>query len=438
MEDFRSLIPRFLRYVRIWTTSDRHVEETPSSPGQWELAKLLAGELRALGLTETKITDHCYVISLIPPSPGHEAKSAIGFLAHLDTAQDVSGKDVRPVVVENYDGGKIVLTGDENGPVLDPEGDSDLAAQKGKTIIHTDGTTLLGADDKAGIAEIMTVAEYLTAHPEIKHGPVVIIFSPDEETGKGLPDFPLETICAMVGPAGAGPSGGTSAAAGETSASGNLAACYTLDGGALGELEAECFNALVSKVLFTGKVIHLGQARGGLANACLMAAAFAVMLPRSESPEATDGYYGYYCPTEISGGLEKAELEVYIRDFDVNRAMERAAALEVFARAVEAQFPGGKVTVDTKVQYRNMKERIDQHPEVLAKLEEAARRTGVAVTLKPIRGGTDGSRLAELGIPTPNIFAGGRNFHALTEWALVSDMEAACALVTELVRVWGE
>jgi tripeptide aminopeptidase len=310
-----------------------------------------------------------------------------------------------------------------------------LAAQKGKTIIHTGGTTLLGADDKAGIAEIMTAAEYLTLHPEIKHGPVVIIFSPDEETGKGLPDFPLETINALLGPAGArggGTSGGTSAAAG------NLAACYTLDGGALGELEAECFNALVSRIFFTGKVIHLGQARGGLANACLMAAAFAVMLPRAESPEATDGYYGYYCPTEISGGLEKAELEVYIRDFDFNRAMERAAALEVFAKAVEAQFPGGKATVDTKVQYRNMKEKIDRHPEVLSKLEEAARRTGVAVTLKPIRGGTDGSRLTELGIPTPNIFTGGRNFHSLTEWAPVSDMEAACALVTELVRVWGE
>ncbi|MDR2663507.1 MAG: peptidase T [Treponema sp.] len=431
MEDFRSLVPRFLRYAQIWTTSDRHVEETPSSPGQWELAKLLAEELRALGLRETEITGHCYVISLIPPSPGYETKPAIGFLAHLDTAQDVSGKDVRPVVVENYDGGKIVLTGNENGPVLDPQGDPDLAAQKGKTIIHTDGTTLLGADDKAGIAEIMTAAEYLTAHPELKHGPVVIIFSPDEETGKGLPDFPLETIGSLAGRTGAG--GGETAAA-----PGILAACYTLDGGALGELEAECFNAFVSKVSFTGRVIHLGQARGGLANACLMAAAFAVMLPRSESPEATDGYYGYYCPTEISGTLEKAEMEVYIRDFDFDRARERSDALELFAQAVEAQFPGGKVRVDTKVQYRNMKEKINRHPEVLAKLEEAARRTGVAFTLKPIRGGTDGSRLTELGIPTPNIFAGGRNFHSLTEWVPVSDMEAACVLVTELIRVWGE
>jgi tripeptide aminopeptidase len=184
-------------------------------------------------------------------------------------------------------------------------------------------------------------------------------------------------------------------------------------------------------------VIHLGAARGGLANAALMAAAFAVMLPRSESPEATDGYYGYYCPTEISGTLESAELEVYIRDFDLGRAKERAAALETFARAVEAQFPGGTVRVETKVQYYNMKEKIDRRPEVLAKLEEAARAAGVEFTLKPIRGGTDGSRLTELGIPTPNIFTGGRNFHSVDEWVSVPEMEAACRLVVELVKLWA-
>jgi len=389
------VVPRFLRYVRIWTTSDRHSEETPSSAGQWELARLLATELTGLGVA-AELTDHCYVLAKIPASPGGQgtaataAAPAIGFMAHLDTAQDVSGKDVEPVVEKN---------------------------SAGETVIRSNGTTLLGADDKAGIAEIMGAAEYLLSHPEIKHGPVLIIFSPDEETGKGLPFFPMERILELAG--------------------GTLAACYTLDGGPLGELETECFNAIVARVFFSGRVTHLGKARGELANACLMAAAFAVMLPRAESPEATDGYYGYYCPIEISGGLENAELEIYIRDFDLEWAKERAAALETFAYAVEAQFPGGKVRVESKIQYYNMKEKIDSRPEVLSKLEEAARLAGVEFTLKPIRGGTDGSRLTELGIPTPNIFTGGRNFHSLDEWIPVSEMEAACRLAVELVRVWG-
>ncbi|MDR0403516.1 MAG: peptidase T [Treponema sp.] len=416
-DDFTALVvPRFLRYVKIWTTSDRHIEETPSSPGQWDLARLLARELEGLGL-EAAVSDHCYVVARLAASPGLEAKPAIGFLAHLDTAQDVSGKDVKPVLVEHYDGKKIVpgqpgRAGTAGGVCLDPETDPGLAAHRGKAIIHTDGTTLLGADDKAGIAEIMGAVEYLCSRPEIKHGPVEIIFSPDEETGKGLPFFPLEKLTAAV--------------------------CYTVDGGALGELEAECFNAWSARVGFSGRVIHLGQARGTLANACLMAASFAVMLPRSESPEATDTYYGYYCPTEITGDLEKAELEVYIRDFDRARAEQRVAALRAFAAAVEAQFPGGSVTVEARPQYYNMKEKISQNPAVLAKLEEAARRTGITCSLKPIRGGTDGSKLTEMGIPTPNIFTGGRNFHSAAEWVSVPDMAAACRLIVELAAVWAQ
>jgi tripeptide aminopeptidase len=392
MENFEDLVlKRFLRYVRICTTSDKHNAETPSSEGQWELARLLAEELKEIGAADVEITDHCYVLAWLPASPGFEAKPAIGLMAHLDTAQDVSGKDVKPVVEKN---------------------------ESGISVVRSDGTTLLGADDKAGIAEIMGAAEYLLAHPEIKHGPVLVIFTPDEETGRGLPLFPMEKI-------------------------NSLAACYTLDGGPLGELEIECFNAIEAQVFFTGRVTHLGTARGdpsgttGLVNASLMAAAFAVMLPRPESPEATDGYYGYYCPTEISGSLENAKLEVYIRDFDLGRAKERAAALEIFARAVEAQFPGGKVQVEWKFQYYNMKEKISSRPEVLLKLEEAARLAGIEFYLKPIRGGTDGSRLTELGIPTPNIFTGGRNFHSLTEWVSVPEMEAACRLTIELVRAWG-
>ncbi|MDR1929218.1 MAG: peptidase T [Treponema sp.] len=406
------VLPRFLRYVKIWTTSDRRSAETPSSPGQWELAKLLVEELKALGLESVVLTGNCYVIAEIPPSPGYETKPVIGFLAHLDTAQDVSGRDVKPLVVENYDGKKIILKETTAGPIaLDPEADTALAAQAGKTIIHSDGTTLLGADDKAGIAEIMGAVEYILGRRDLEHGAVQIVFSPDEETGRGLPGFPLDRIRAGV--------------------------CYTVDGGGAGELEAECFNALEAKISFSGRVIHLGQARGELANACLMAAVFAALLPRSESPEATDGRYGYYCPTGISGDLEKAELELFIRDFDLRRARERAANLELFAKTVEAQFPGGRVRVETKPQYYNMKQRIDETPGALEKLADAARRIGVPCTFKPIRGGTDGSRLTELGIPTPNIFTGGRNFHSPAEWAALSDMAAACALITELVRLWA-
>ncbi|MDR0601500.1 MAG: peptidase T [Treponema sp.] len=417
------IVPRFLRYVLYWTTSDPHVEATPSTPGQWDLAKALADELSGLGVKDVELTDHCYVIARLPACPGREGAPPVGFLAHIDTASDVSGRDVNARVVENYDGEKIALgltgKGGGNGPgvsedplFLDPALDPDLAAQKGKTVIHTDGTTLLGADDKAGIAEIMAALEYLLAHPEIPHGPVEIVFSPDEETGKGLPEFPLERIRSKT--------------------------CYTLDGGPMGELEIECFNAWKADVTFTGKVIHLGTARGILANAALMAASFALLLPRSESPEASDGYYGYYCPTEIRGGLESASLEVFLRDFDGGGMKRRLEALEAFAKTVEVQFPGGKVVVSVKNQYYNMKEKINESPRVLAILKQAFANTGVEYRQKPIRGGTDGSRLTELGIPTPNIFTGGRNFHSRLEWISVPEMIAAAKIVIELIRLWGE
>jgi tripeptide aminopeptidase len=400
---------RFLKYVRYWTTSDSNVKETPSTPGQWDLAKALTEELRGLGLTDVDLTDHCYVIARLPPSPGRESRQTLGFLAHLDTASDVSGKDVKPQLVTNYDGQKIQLTG---ANVLDPGQDASLAAQKGKAIIHTDGSTLLGADDKAGLAEIMGALEWLRAHPESPHGPVEIIFTPDEETGKGLPEFPLERIKAAV--------------------------CYTLDGGPVGELEAECFNAWKIKAQFQGKAIHPGYARGIMANAITMAASFTGMLPRSESPEATDGYYGYYNTQEINGTPELCTLDMYIRDFENAGIARRLAALEIFARAVEAQFPGGKVILETTDQYHNMKEKIDARPEALETLKKAAANLGIESYLKPIRGGTDGSRLTELGIPTPNIFTGGRNWHGRTEWAAVSEMTMACKLVIELIRIWGE
>jgi tripeptide aminopeptidase len=403
------LIPRFMNYVRCWTESDRHVETTPSTLGQWDLARALRDELLGLGIKDVELTPHCYVIARLPPSRGKENIPSIGFLAHLDTASDVSGNDVKPQLVRNYNGEKIELSG---GLTLDPAQEPELAAQKGTTIIHSAGDTLLGADDKAGIAEIMVAAEYLIAHPEIPHGPVEIIFSPDEETGKGLPEFPLEKI--------------------------KSTACYTLDGGPMGEIETECFNAWKADVECKGKVIHIGAARGILANAALMAASFAVMLPRSESPEATDGYYGYYCPMELSGSLESARLEIFLRDFESSGIERRVAALEAIARAVEAQFPGGQIIVKASPQYYNMQGKIDEQPQVLERLKTAMDNIGIEWRLKPIRGGTDGSRLSELGIPTPNIFTGGRNFHSRLEWVSVNEMCAACKVVIELMRLWGE
>ncbi|MDR0708750.1 MAG: peptidase T [Spirochaetaceae bacterium] len=402
------LVPRFLTYVQIGTASEPHVEKTPSTASQRDLAGHLAGELRELGLEDVTLTDHCYVIARLPATPGREQAPVFGLLAHLDTSPDAPGNNVKPVLVRDYDGQKISLA---DGLSLDPDKENGLAAQKGRDIIHTDGTTLLGADDKAGIAEIMGAVEYLLAHPEIEHGPVEIIFTPDEETGKGLPEFPPDAI--------------------------RSAACYTLDGGPAGELEIECFNAYWAEVQIRGKVIHPGTARGILVNAALMAAYFAAMLPRTESPEATDGYYGYYCLTAIKGNHEEASLELIIRDFDLETARRRVAALDSFTRAVEAQFPGGKVAVNIKPQYYNMRKKIEEKPLVMEKLKTAMENLGLAFTLKPVRGGTDGSRLTELGIPTPNIFTGGRNYHSRIEWLAVSEMKSACRLVIELARLWG-
>ena len=409
-KEFRDFtVSRFLKYARICTTSERHADDTPSTPGQWDLAKALVEELHGLGIKDAVLTDHCYVIARLPASPGKEGLPAVGFLAHMDTSSEVSGENVKPCLVENYDGKPIILN---DGFTLDPAEETDLASHRGKSLIHTDGTTLLGADDKAGIAVIMGAAEYFLAHPEVKHGPVELIFTPDEETGKGLAEFPLKDITSKV--------------------------CYTLDGGPIGELEWECFNAWGVEIKFTGISRHLGASRGTMVNAALMASVYAAMLPRNESPEATDGYYGYYCPLSIKGDMENASLEVFIRDFERDEGERRLAALETYARAVEAQFPGGKITVSSRVQYRNMKEKIWERPESVEKLRKAYTNTGAAIREKPVRGGTDGSRLTEMGIPTPNIFTGGRNYHSRLEWLSVPEMAASCRLVAELIRLWGE
>lgn len=402
------VLPRFLRYVQMWTESDRSIPDTPSTPGQWDLAKDLVAELRSFGIKSVELTDHCYVVARIPASAGCETAPVVGFMAHMDTASDVSGKAVKPRVIAEYDGKPIPL---EDGRRIDPAEYPELAARIGDTIITSDGTTLLGADDKAGVAEIMAAVEHFLAHPEINHGPLEFIFTPDEETGKGLPEFPRDLIQAT--------------------------ACYTMDGGPQGELEAECFTAYKAEVTFTGRVIHLGSARGKMANAVAMAASFISLLPRSESPESTDGYYGYYCPLDIKGDPEKTVVEVFLRDFEQSGMDRRLAALESFARATEAQFPGGTVRVASSLQYLNMKRKLDEHPLVIELLLKAAQAAGTDAFFKPIRGGTDGSRLTQMGIPTPNVFTGGHNYHSRHEWAGLGEMIAAVQTIIELARLWS-
>jgi tripeptide aminopeptidase len=408
------LAQRLIRYAKIETTSDRHIEQIPSTPTQRELARLLLSELTDLGISDASMDEHCYIIARLPASVGCEKASSIGLMAHIDTASDVSGANVRPRIIERYDGSVVKLGPSARGGdyVLDPSDNPDLAGRLDDTIIVTDGSTLLGADDKAGVAEIMTAAAYLLSHPEIKHGPIEIVFTPDEETGKGMDLFPLERLKSK--------------------------ACYTLDGGKAGEIEAECFTAYAVKAEFKGKVIHIGSARGKLANAVAMAASFVSMLPRNESPEATDGWYGYYCPLEISGGLESATAEVFLRDFCQAGMDSRIEAVKAMAKAVEVQFPLGSVVLTVSKQYINMRERLDERPEVLERLMEAARRAGAEPCVKPIRGGTDGARLTELGVPTPNVFTGGYNYHSRYEWASVGEMVLAVETILELVQLWGK
>lgn len=406
------LLARFLRYAETGTQSDPEKADAgimPSTETQRAFAHSLAEELRSFGIPSVTVDEHSYLLAYIAPSPGFEDRKAFGLCSHLDTASDAPGAPVRPIVHKNYRGGKLELPG---GVTLDPETDPDLAGCVGGTIITSDGNTLLGADDKAGIAGIMTLAEFLSATPEFKHGPVEILFSPDEETGHGMDRVPLEKLKAK--------------------------AYYTIDGGSLGEIEAECFNAWKCSVELYGVAAHLGAAKGKLVNAALMAAVFASMLPRNESPEATEGYDGYYCPLEISGRIERASVSVFLRDFEARGISRRIECVESLARAVEKMFPGGKAVVSSQKQYANMAEKLKERPEIFNLARRAVELCGVTPSIKPIRGGTDGSRLSEMGMPTPNIFTGGHNFHSRTEWASLAEMTKMTEILIKLTELWSE
>ena len=405
------LLERFLRYVRIDTTSDRHSERRPTTDGQLELARLLADELRGIGAGEVELDPGGFLLARLPSNlpAGRPAPPQIGWIAHLDTSDAAPGAGIRPIVHDAYNGSVLRL---EEGVELDPQEEPQLLRYRGETLITSDGRTLLGADDKAGLAEIVTAAEYLLIHPEVPHGDLQLIFTPDEEQGLSMERFPMEKIRARY--------------------------AYTFDGGEEGTIEAECFEASKVEVSFEGVAIHTGTARGKLVNALEMAAAFVRLMPQAESPQATDGRYGFYFPLEMGGGPERARLLVYLRDFREEEVRRRLAVLEAIGAAVEAAWPGGRVRLAAHKQYANLARFLEAAPQVVSLLEEAVRRTGMEPRREIVRGGTDGARLSELGIPTPNVFTGGHNYHSRREWAALPAMVRAAAVAVHLARLWAE
>lgn len=401
------ILRRFLRYVEIDTSSSRDALESPSTPGQWELLRLLEGELLAMGGLSVELRPEGYLIARIGPSPGCQAVESLGFMAHVDTSDEVSGT-VNPRLWPKY-GGQTLELGP--GIALSPEEFPELGGREGDTIISSDGQSLLGADDKAGLAIIMSLLAWLIAHPEFSHGPIEAVFSPDEETGKGLPGFEPAWLRSK--------------------------AVYTVDGGRLGEVEYECFNAYEARLRFIGRSIHLGKARDKLVNALSMMADFVAGLPSRESPETSDAWQGYYCPLEGRGDIESASCLVFLRDFSQSGMERRLGAVSALAKSVEARFPGGRVELETKLQYSNMGPRLAESPEVIERLRLACRANGIEPISNPIRGGTDGARLTALGIPSPNLFTGGYNPHSRQEWASLSEMCRAALVLRSLAEIWA-
>ena len=407
----QKLLNRFIKYVKIWTESDSSIADEgtiPSTKRQFDFANLLKEELISLGLANVQVTENCYVYALLPSTKPENTTSSLCLLAHMDTSEEVSGKDVNPILHKNYDGKILQLNSDIS---INPQNDSYLAktANTSDTIITSDGSTLLGADNKAGIAEIVTALEYLCNHKEIQHCAIEVVFSPDEETGHGMDKVPMDLIKSKV--------------------------AYTVDGGDLGQLETECFNAASATVTFTGKATHPGSAKeSGMINAILAAASFLESLPKNELPETTEHYQGFYAPMDISSTVEKAEIHLILRDFDLDGLNKRIQFVKDLALNVEQQTKA-KSSVETKYQYFNMKNEIEKSPDVVNKLKIAYNMSEVESVLTPIRGGTDGSRLTEMGIPTPNIFTGGHNFHSRTEWASLKQMCSATNVIINLVNI---
>jgi len=403
------VLDRFLRYARIDTQSAAGVDASPSTEKQLDLSRLLRDELEEIGLEDVRLDEYGYVYGSLP---GVESAPAIGLIAHVDTSPDVTGTDVKPQVHEGYSGGVIELPGDPS-VVLDPEELPLLKKKLGHDIVTTDGTTLLGADDKAGVAEIMAAVAYLKRNPDLEHAPIRVSFTVDEEVAGGAEHLDLERFGAKY--------------------------AYTLDGSELGEIEAETFNASKVTITIRGRSTHPGTAKGQLVNAVKLAADLIAALPRDgRSPETTEERQGFVHPTKLSGGAEEATIEFIVRDHDVAQMQEHVALLRRLADDVKEREPRASVEVREEEQYRNMGEVIEQHPEVIEAAEEAIRRIGVEPVHSIIRGGTDGARLSQRGLPTPNLFTGGSEYHSRREWASVQDMAAAAAMIVELAQVWAE
>ena len=407
----KTLLDRFCRYVRIDTTADERSTTYPSSPGQLELGRLLAEELRALCLRDAEQNSFGIVTATLPATVSHHAPT-IAWIAHVDTAHETTGANVKPIVHANYDGRDIVLPGDPT-QVIRTADDPELLALKGKTIITTDGTTLLGGDDKGGVAVIMEAAAHLVGRPEVPHGPIRICFTCDEEVGRGTDHIDLKKLGATV--------------------------AYTLDGGGAGELDHETFSADLAVVTVRGVNTHPSSGKGRMINAVRLAGMFLDRLPRvCLSPETTADREGFLHPYRIEGGVAEVTIRILLRDFDTAKLAERAEVLRTAARSVTAEYPGATIDVNVTKQYRNMADGLAKEPRAVAFAQEAMRRAGIEPKLTIVRGGTDGSRLTELGLPTPNLFCGEHHIHSPLEWTCLEEMAAAVKVLIELAKVWGE
>lgn len=400
---------RFLKYVSFDTQSDENSTTFPSTDKQKVLLAALRDEMTALGLEEVTMDKYGYVMGTIPATKGCENAPVVGFIAHVDTSPDMSGKDVKPRVIEEYDGGDIPLNGQLTMRVADfPE----LAFFKGHTLIHTDGTTLLGADDKAGVAEIMTAAEYLMAHPELKHGKIRIGFTPDEEVGRGVDFFDVKAFGADF--------------------------AYTVDGGMEGELEYENFNAASAKIDIQGRNVHPGYAKNKMVNAIEVACDLQSLLPAAEKPEHTEGYEGFYHCVGLNGTVERANVSYIIRDHDAERFEQRKVFMWACVDLLKKKYGEDVLTLTLKDQYFNMRKMVEPHPQVIDKAFEAMKTAGVEPLVRPIRGGTDGARLSFMGLPCPNLFTGGMNFHGRFEYCSLTTMHKAMQVILNLAQSWAK
>ena len=405
------IIDRFISYVTIDTESDPNSQTTPSTEKQWNLANKLVEELKTIGLQDVTIDDKAYIMATLPSNVDHEVP-VIGFVSHFDTSPDFSGANVKPQIIENYDGKDIVLNAEKN-IILSPNYFKDLLQYKGQTIITTDGTTLLGADDKAGITEIVSAMEYLIQHPEIKHGKIRIGFTPDEEIGRGAHHFDVEKFGAQW--------------------------AYTMDGSQIGELEYENFNAAGAKITFKGKSVHPGYAKGKMINSMLIANDFINELPKGETPEETKGYEGFFHVHHLKGSIEETVLELIIRDHDAKKFLKRKELIHditrKFNKKFAKQFGEDIVITEVKDQYYNMKEMVEPVKYIVDLAEKAMKQLNIKPLIKPIRGGTDGCRLSYMGLPCPNIFAGGHNFHGKYEYVPVESMQKAIDVIVKIAEL---